>query len=130
MSKLTRSVALLLCSLASLPCAAQEALTGAALREWYAGISLDGNTERGATFRAFHAPDGKISAVVDGRYRNTGTWKIVEPGQVCVRWADASWGSNPCFAVFKDGELWKIVRVDDAGSFSRVKRVEGNPFGL
>lgn len=116
--------------LASVPAVAQESLAVIALRDWYSGISVDGHTEKGLTFKAFHAPDGRISAVADGQYRNTGTWKIVEPGQVCIIWSDAAWGNNPCYTVFKDGESWRLVRVDDPRVFAKVRRVEGNPFGL
>ena len=100
------------------------------LRSWYSGASVDGTTETGATFRAYHAPDGKISAIVDGKVRNAGSWKFVEPNRICVSWSDTSWGKDPCFAVSADGEWWKIVDVADAGKFARVKRIEGNFFGL
>ena len=117
-------------AISSLPSVAQESLSVIALRDWYSGISIDGTTETGKAFKAFHAPDGKISALYDGQHKNSGTWKIVEPGHACISWSNTAWGRNPCYAVFKDGELWKLVRVDDARVFTTVKRVEGNPFGL
>lgn len=116
--------------LTALPASAQEPLATAALRDWYTGVTVDGHTERGATFRAHHGADGRISAVVDGQYRNSGTWKIQDPGQVCIAWSDTAWGKDPCFAVYKDGEFWKVVRVDDPRRVTKVKRLEGNPFGL
>ena len=93
---------------------AQDSVGVVAVRDWYSGVSIDGQTDRGASFRAYHSPDGKISAVVDGQYKNSGTWKIVEPGQVCIAWKDTTWGTNPCYTIFKESDQWKIVRVDDS----------------
>lgn len=110
--------------------AAAQSLAVIALQDWYAGVSVDGLTDRQKTFRAFHGKDGSISAIVDGQYRNSGRWKIVEPGHVCVAWVDTSWGTDPCWAVFKDGELWKMVQIGDPTKFATVRRIEGNAFGL
>lgn len=110
--------------------AAQQSLAVIALHDWYAGISVEGHTDRDKTFRAHHAKDGSIAAIVDGQYRNSGQWKIVEPGHVCITWVDTSWGTNPCWTVFKDGDLWKLVQIGDPSKFVRVKRIEGNAFGM
>ncbi len=117
-----------LVSLSSVATAQSPAVV--ALQDWYAGVSVEGLTDRQATFRAFHGKDGSISAVVDGQHRNKGRWRIVEPGHVCVTWMDTSWGVDPCWTVFKDGDLWKMARVDDPSKFVRVQHIEGNAFGL
>lgn len=109
---------------------AQQLLTAPALQEWYAGASVEGHTERQKTFRAYHGKDGSISAIADGQYRNSGRWRIVEPGHVCIMWTDTSWGNEPCWVVFADGDLWKMVQVGDPKKFVRVKRIEGNAFGM
>lgn len=120
----------LLASLFATAAPAQESLAVRALRDWYSGISVDGQTERGIPFRAYHNPDGSISALLDGKHKNSGKWRLVEPGHVCVTWTDSSWGTDRCFIVFTDGDFWKLVRVDDPKVFIRLKRVEGNAFGL
>ncbi len=109
---------------------AQESVAASAVREWYSNVTIDGHTETGASFRAFHRPDGTVTAIFDSQHKSGGTWKVVEPGYACIAWEVAAWGKNPCYTIFKDGEAWKVVRVDDPKVFVKVKRMPGNPFGM
>ena len=108
----------------------QEVLSSGQLRDWYPGSSVEGQTEKGLSFKAYHGADVKITAILDNKHKNSGLWRIEDPGQVCVAWENSDWGKNPCYLIIKDEDFWRIQRVDDPSRFTRVRRLEGNAFGL
>lgn len=126
--------AALTASLLALPtlAPAQESPAVAEAKAWYGNVTVEGTTDAGLSFKAFHRPDGTVSAVIDSQHKSGGTWKAVEPGHICVAWDVPAWGKNPCYAIVKegDGELWKLVRVDNPRMFVKVKRLPGNAFGM
>lgn len=110
---------------------AQQPLDAKAAAAWYSGATVEGTTSEGNPIRVFHDPAGIARGLVAGQYANSGAWKIRDDGAVCVDWRDKAWGSNPCYWIKDDTDgHWKLERVDDARSFIRVRRLEGNHYNM
>lgn len=110
---------------------AQTALDAKAASVWYSGVTVEGTTHDGQTFRAYHDPAGKISGLVGGQFANLGTWKVKDDGSVCVDWRDPSWGRNVCYWIKEDTEgRWKLERLDDPKNVTRVTRIVGNKYSM
>lgn len=111
-------------------CSAQESLASLAAREWFSGVTIDGETDDGMAIQVFGSPDGRVAALADREHRNSGTWTVREPGHICIAWHGFGWGTDPCFSVFKEGDRWRLVRTNGTHSFLLVTRLPGNPLGL
>jgi hypothetical protein len=110
---------------------AQQALKAEATATWYSGVTVEGTTSDGKSFRAYHDPAGKVTGLVAGQFANSGAWKVQDDGSVCVDWRDWSWGKHPCYWIKEDTDgYWRMERVDDPKNVTRVKRMEGNKYNM
>lgn len=114
------------------PSNAAAGLSGEEIRVLVSGNTVEGQLSDGHYFKAYHFPDGKVSAVSEkgGKsYRSTGTW-TVKDNSACTKWDDPGWSAG-CFVWQKSGDTYLIKPASLGGpTLAAAKLVPGNPYNL
>lgn len=107
-------------------------LTGDEIRALISGKTVEGRLSDGYYFKAYNAPDGKVSAVSErgGKtYQSGGSWEI-KGNTICAVWSNKDWKSA-CHTYAKLGDNYQSKPTTfGVPSLPAAKFVEGNPYNL
>lgn len=111
---------------------APTTLTGDEIRALISGKTVEGRLSDGYYFKAYNAPDGKVSAISEkgGKtYQSSGTWEI-EDNTICAVWSNKDWKSA-CHTYTKIGDTYQSKPTSfGVPSLPIAKFTEGNPYNL
>ena len=85
-------------------------LSASEIQELFAGATVTGRHEvRGYTFKSFYQADGHFRSHQGGATTpREGTWWVVEPDEICIRWSDTR--ETFCRHMATDGQRhWKVA---------------------
>lgn len=94
---------------------------------------MEGQQSDRSYVRAFCAPDGKVSALVDAadgrKFWSGGAWEVRQD-TLCFRWRNSDWTSG-CASVNLTGNgAFALKPVSGGPSMSGAKVLDGNPYKL
>lgn len=99
------------------------------LRERVPGNTLSGNLPGlgNANYHAFYGKDGNVAGIIPAAAeKDTGTYRITDSGEVCVRWRKWLEAEERCSLWYQDGDKIKVF--DAAGNLGVTVVIrEGNP---
>jgi hypothetical protein len=103
-------------------------MTATEIREMFTNVTISGTSiTTGSQFTSYYAPDGSVTLVAGGGFRDTGKYRIEDDGRMCTQMQAFRAGQNICVRLYKDGP--KIFRSEVGGGIVEMKNDfrPGNP---
>jgi hypothetical protein len=97
------------------------------------GRTLEGLQSDRGYVRAYCAPDGKVSALVDAadgrKHWSGGNWEVRDD-TVCFRWRNREWTSGCASVALTAGGAFALQPVRGGPAINSAKVLDGNPYSL